>query len=56
METKEDIYLIDNVELFFLKIEDYYEIKSAMKEVYSNMSEPYWDEEHIRTLIKKFRG
>ncbi len=45
---------IDNVEIVFLKIEDYKHIKKAMIEAYPNVSDPYWSEEDIKTLIQKF--
>jgi len=54
MEPKKDIHSIDNIELVFLKMEDYEEIKSAMQEAYSHMPEAYWKRHHIKTLIEKF--
>jgi len=54
MDKKIDIQSIDNIELIFLKIEDYPEIKKSMIESYSNMPNSYWKEYHIETLIKKF--
>lgn len=45
---------IDNIEIVFLQMEDYADIKNAMVEAYSNMPESYWKEQHIRTLIEKF--
>ena len=54
MEILKDIHEIDNIELIFLKIEDYNELKQAMIEAYSNMPEVYWKENHIKTLIEKF--
>lgn len=54
MDKKIDIQSIDNIELIFLKIEDYPEIKKSMIEAYSNMPNSYWKEYHIETLIKKF--
>lgn len=45
---------IDNIELVFLKIEDYEELKNAMIEAYSNLPESYWREAQIKTLIDKF--
>ncbi|MBR8538000.1 GNAT family N-acetyltransferase [Carboxylicivirga sediminis] len=54
METKTDVQAIDNIELVFLTLDDYDEIKSAMQEAYSNMPEAYWKEQHIKTLIEKF--
>ncbi|TVZ59893.1 putative amidohydrolase [Flavobacteriaceae bacterium MAR_2010_105] len=45
---------IDNIELKYLTLSDYQEFKSAMIEVYSNMPNSYWREDHIKTLIDKF--
>lgn len=46
---------IENIELEFLTINDYQELKSAMIEAYSSMPDAYWKESHIRSLIKKFK-
>ncbi|MFV0470732.1 MAG: bifunctional GNAT family N-acetyltransferase/carbon-nitrogen hydrolase family protein [Paludibacteraceae bacterium] len=54
MTTKKDVQLIENIELVFLKIEDYGEIKKSMQEAYANMPETYWKEHQIKTLIEKF--
>jgi predicted amidohydrolase len=54
MTTKKDYQSIENIELVFLKQDDYEEIKKTMQEAYSNMPEAYWKEHHIRTLIEKF--
>ncbi len=45
---------IENIELQFLTLNDYQELKSAMIEAYSNMPNSYWSEKHIDLLIKKF--
>lgn len=45
---------IGNIELEFLTISDYQELKQAMIEAYSNMPNSYWKESHIDALIKKF--
>ncbi|HEY9115487.1 MAG TPA: carbon-nitrogen hydrolase family protein [Bacteroidales bacterium] len=45
---------IDNIELEFLKIEDYQELKEAMIQSYTTMPEAYWKEPQIKTLIKQF--
>ncbi|MCB0509449.1 MAG: bifunctional GNAT family N-acetyltransferase/carbon-nitrogen hydrolase family protein [Chitinophagales bacterium] len=45
---------IENIELQFLTLNDYQELKSAMIEAYSNMPNSYWKESHIKSLIKKF--
>ncbi len=54
METTTDIQSIDNIELEFLTMDDYDEIKNAMLEAYPNMPESYWKEHQIKTLIDKF--
>lgn len=45
---------IENIELQFLTINDYQDLKTAMIEAYSIMPDPYWNESDINTLIKKF--
>ncbi|NQU35856.1 MAG: bifunctional GNAT family N-acetyltransferase/carbon-nitrogen hydrolase family protein [Bacteroidetes bacterium] len=45
---------IENIELQFLTINDYQELKEAMIEAYSNMPGSYWYESHIKSLIDKF--
>ena len=45
---------IDKVELLYLQIEDYLEIKDAMQSAYSSMPEAYWKENHIIALLNKF--
>ncbi|SOE20536.1 Predicted amidohydrolase [Spirosomataceae bacterium TFI 002] len=45
---------IENIELKYLTIDDYQELKDAMITAYSNMPNSYWTEEQISTLIKKF--
>lgn len=45
---------IENIELSFLTINDYQELKEAMIEAYTNMPNSYWKENHIRSLIEKF--
>ncbi len=45
---------IENIELQFLTINDYQELKNAMIEAYSSMPNSYWKEEHIQSLIAKF--
>lgn len=54
MSTLKDIHEIDNIELVFLKPQDYIEIRQSMIEAYSNMPEVYWKEKHIKTLVEKF--
>jgi len=50
MNTQE----IENVELKYLSLDDYQEVKAAMIEAYSAVSDPYWERYHIRSLIEKF--
>ncbi len=51
---KKSTQIIDNIELVFLKLSDYGQIKAAMQESYPNMPEAYWKEHHIKTLTEKF--
>ena len=45
---------IENIELSYLKLEDYQELKETMIESYSNMPGSYWKEKEIDSLIKRF--
>lgn len=45
---------IENIELQYLTVNDYQELKTAMIEAYSNMPDSYWKETHIKSLIDKF--
>ena len=45
---------IDKVELLYLQIEDYWEIKDVMQSAYASMPDAYWKENHIRSLLNKF--
>jgi predicted amidohydrolase/GNAT superfamily N-acetyltransferase len=45
---------IENIELEFLSIDDYQELKVAMIESYSSMPGSYWKEDHINSLIERF--
>ncbi len=45
---------IENIELKFLTLNDYQELKDAMIDAYSNMPNSYWKESHIKSLIEKF--
>ncbi len=45
---------IENIELKYLKPEDYEELKSIMIEAYESMPNSYWKEHHINKLIEKF--
>ena len=46
---------IENIELTFLKLEDYKDLKEAMIEAYSNMPNSHWKEHHIKSLISRFK-
>ncbi len=48
---KQDIH---NIELQFLTIQDYQELKQAMINSYPTMPHAYWKESHIQTLLNKF--
>ncbi len=48
------IETIENIELQFLTIDDYQELKAAMIEAYSTMPGSYWGEAQIQSLIDKF--
>ena len=45
---------IQNVELAFLTIDDYQELKQAMITSYQTMPNSYWKEEQIEKLLKIF--
>ncbi|MCO6480987.1 MAG: GNAT family N-acetyltransferase [Phaeodactylibacter sp.] len=45
---------IKKIELRNLELSDYREIKASMIEAYSDIEEPQWKEEEIRTLTEKF--
>ena len=45
---------IENIELSFLNIDDYQELKEAMIQAYTNMPGSYWKEHHIQNLINIF--
>ena len=50
MKTKD----IENIELKFLDLDDYQELKHAMISAYTNMPDAYWKESQIESLISKF--
>ena len=50
MKTK----AIENIELKFLDLDDYQELKTTMISAYTNMPDSYWKEHHIKSLIHKF--
>ncbi|MBN1650864.1 MAG: bifunctional GNAT family N-acetyltransferase/carbon-nitrogen hydrolase family protein [Bacteroidales bacterium] len=45
---------IENIELTFLSIDDYQELKKAMIASYSTMPDAYWRENQIEALIDRF--
>ncbi|MCB9232046.1 MAG: GNAT family N-acetyltransferase [Bacteroidia bacterium] len=45
---------IENIELTYLSLTDYTELKEAMIESYTNMPDSYWKEHHIEALISRF--
>ena len=45
---------IENIELTYLTLDDYQELKEAMIEAYKSMPDAYWKEHQIKTLIDKF--
>ncbi|MCK0132067.1 bifunctional GNAT family N-acetyltransferase/carbon-nitrogen hydrolase family protein [Flavobacteriaceae bacterium F08102] len=46
---------IDNIELSYLALEDYEELKELMISSYSSMPDSYWEKSHIETLTKRFK-
>lgn len=45
---------IENIELKYLTLDDYQELKEAMITAYTNMPDSYWKEHHIKSLIERF--
>ena len=45
---------IKNIELRYLTVDDYKELKKAMIEAYQNMPNAYWNKRHILALVNKF--
>lgn len=45
---------IENIELKYLNLSDYQELKTAMISAYTSMPDSYWEEHEIETLIDKF--
>lgn len=45
---------IENIELTYLSLDDYQELKQAMIEAYANLANSYWHEHHIKSLIERF--
>ncbi len=46
---------IENIELDFLTLDDYHELKEAMIEAYASMPNSYWKEAQIKSLIENFQ-
>ncbi len=45
---------IENIELKFLNLDDYQELKKTMIDSYTTMPNSYWKEHHIKKLIDQF--
>lgn len=45
---------IDKVELRYLQISDYQELRETMEEAYIALEDPYWEKQEIRKLLKLF--
>ena len=45
---------IENIELHYLTLNDYKQLKEAMIEAYASMPDSYWKEDQIKSLIDKF--
>ncbi|NEW79309.1 MAG: GNAT family N-acetyltransferase [Gelidibacter sp.] len=45
---------IENIELSFLSLDDYQELKKAMIESYTGMPDAYWSERQMESLIGRF--
>lgn len=45
---------IENIELKYLNLDDYQELKQAMIESYTTMPEEFWEKNQIKKLINKF--
>ena len=45
---------IENIELTFLSINDYQELKETMIASYTNMPDSYWKEHQIKSLLDRF--
>jgi hypothetical protein len=50
MEPKD----IENIELEYLTLDDYQELKEAMTLAYISMPDLYWREHQIKSLTEKF--
>jgi hypothetical protein len=50
----ENVENIGNIELTFITVEDFSEVKETMISSYQTMPEAYWRESQIRTLVNIF--
>ncbi len=46
--------LVENIELIYLTVDDYHELKDVMIDSYRTMPNSVWKEDHIKTLVNKF--
>lgn len=46
--------ITENIQLEYLKLDDYEALKDAMIEAYENMPNAYWKMQHVEALVKKF--
>lgn len=51
METQ----IRENIELKYLSLDDYEELKAGMLQAYAPMSDAYWKEHQIKTLLERFK-
>ena len=51
---KMDIKEIENIELDYLKMKDYEDLKEAMVTSYESLLKPHWEREEVQTLIRRF--
>jgi predicted amidohydrolase/ribosomal protein S18 acetylase RimI-like enzyme len=54
MANSKNMKEIENVDLTFLSLADYQELKEAMIESYPSMPNSYWEKDQIKTLISRF--
>lgn len=54
MQAKKDIQSIENIEIVYLTMNDYEEIKASMMEAYANIPNAFWSARQIKSLIEKF--
>ncbi|MFD2791379.1 Aliphatic amidase [Arenibacter antarcticus] len=55
MDDKINMEDIENIELTYLSLDDYQELKTAMIASYTTMPNAYWKEHQIETLIQQFQ-